>query len=576
MFCKNCGAKLEEGSVFCPMCGTNNAQDAAGETQDNVSAAQQPQENVSAQPQENTEVNADADNNAAESQTVAGNNAQPVNNTTVQDNPNPAPEQQAQKADAGSKIADSVKKFGAKKIGIIAAVIVVVIILIAAFSGGSSKVVSIDKKSATSVGNGYFIDANGNTKEFDDVYSVYTSSDLSVTLYTDYDGDLYVVDDKLGTEKIGSDVTTVRVGVTGEYVAYLENEDDEYYNQTLYIYNVSKKKSNKIDTDVSGDYLTISTNGQSVAYEKDYDNGEFDTYVAGYAKDPEKIAKTDARPVAVSDNGKKAYYIDQDRTLYYFNGKDKSKVTSDVGYTFWANSDLSEFLFAKDGDTYFCKPGKDEEKLGKSEIYSVIYPQNCYASYIGDSTVALLNDTIKGQVVYCGDGRLYWVNKKATEMVKIDSSVSSVLMSDDGASIVYVSNEKVYKVNKFKEDMDPELLFDEEDVYSVVASSDLKKVYAFSYDEQSLYYIKNSKKAVTISDEAESAAFNNVDGKVYFIADGELYEAKTSDSSKKKVSIDGDAYSVSSSTKGVMAFAEDGGDYTCYAIGKKLVTVYED
>ena len=88
--------------------------------------------------------------------------------------------------------------------------------------------------------------------------------------------------------------------------------------------------------------------------------------------------------------------------------------------------------------------------------------------------------------------------------------------------------------------------------------------------------VKNSKKAVTISDEAESVAFNNVDGKVYFVADEELYEAKTSDSSKKKVSIDGDVYSVSSSTKGVMAFAEDGGDYTCYAIGKKLVTVYEN
>lgn len=568
MFCKNCGAPLAEGSIFCPMCGTNNAPDA-GAAQDNTPAAKQPQEN--------TEANAASDNNAAESQTTAGNNAQPVNNTTAQDNSNPAPAQpQAQKTDAGSKIADSVKKFGAKKTGILAAVIVVVIILIAAFSGGSSKAVAVDKKSATSVGDGYFIDADGNTKEFDEVYSVYTSSDLSATLYADYDGDLYVVDDKLGTEKIGSDVTSVLVGVNGAYVAYLENEDDDYYHQTLYIYNVSKKKSSKIDTDVSGDYLTISTSGQSVAYEKDYDNGEFDTYVAGYSKAPEKIAKSDARPVAVSDNGKKAYYIDQDRTLYYFNGKDKSKVTSEVGYSFLANSDLSEFLFTKDGDTYFCKPGKDEEKLAKTEVYNVIYPQNCYASYIGESTVALLNDTIKGQVVYGADGKLYWVNKKATELVKIDTSVSSVLMSDDGSAVVYVSNNKVYKVSRFKEDLEPELLFDEEDVYYVVASTDLKKVYAYSYAEQTLYYIKNSKKAVTISDEAESVAFNNVDGKVYFVADEELYEAKTSDSSKKKVSIDGDVYSVSASTKGVMAFAEDGGDYTCYAIGKKLVTVYEN
>ena len=71
MFCKNCGAPLTEGSIFCPMCGTNNAPDA-GAAQDNAPAAQQPQEN--------TEANTASDNNAAESQTAAGNNAQPVNN----------------------------------------------------------------------------------------------------------------------------------------------------------------------------------------------------------------------------------------------------------------------------------------------------------------------------------------------------------------------------------------------------------------------------------------------------------------------------------------------------------------
>lgn len=518
MFCKKCGAQLQEGNYFCPMCGTNNSENATEETQ----------------------------------------------------------ETGVQKADALAGVKDAIKGFGAKKIGIIAAVVVVVIVLIAVISGGSSKGMSVSKKTPVYVGNGYFMDANGEAKEFDDVYTSYASADHSVVLYLDYDSSLYLVDKDLKAKEIASDVTNVRVGKEGKYVAYLSNEDGDYYSQTLYIYNVSKDKSNKIDDEVYGDYLTISVSGESVAYGKDYDNGEFDTYVAGYSKDPKKIAEEDARPVAVSDNAKKAYYVDGDRTLYYFNGKDKEKVASDVSSAFWTNSDLSELVFSKDGDTYFCKPGKDEEKIGKTTIYSVVYPVTYGVCYIGNNTQALLNDTIKGQVVYGDDGDLYWVNKKATEMSRMDKSVSNIQMSEDGSAVVYVSKQKVYKIDKFKADVEPKLLYDDEDIYYLVASADLKKVYGYSYDDEAVYYFKNSKKAVKLSEDVDSMAFNYNNGKLYLAADEELYEAKTTESSVKKVSVDGDVYSVSSSLNGVLVYSQDGSDYVCNFIGKKMTTVYED
>ena len=268
--------------------------------------------------------------------------------------------------------------------------------------------------------------------------------------------------------------------------------------------------------------------------------------------------------------------MDGDRTLYYFNGKDKEKVASDVSSAFWTNSDLSELVFSKDGDTYFCKPGKDEEKIGKTTIYSVVYPVTYGVCYIGNNTQALLNDTIKDQVVYGDDGDLYWVNKKATEMSRMDKSVSNIQMSEDGSAVVYVSKQKVYKIDKFKADVEPKLLYDDEDIYYLVASADLKKVYGYSYDDEAVYYFKNSKKAVKLSEDVDSMAFNYNNGKLYLAADEELYEAKTTESSVKKVSVDGDVYSVSSSLNGVLVYSQDGSDYVCNFIGKKMTTVYED
>jgi hypothetical protein len=343
----------------------------------------------------------------------------------------------------------------------------------------------------------------------------------------------------------------------------------------LCIYDVSKKKSKEVDRDVYGDYLTISVSGETVAYAKNYDDGEFDTYVAGYSDSAKKIDSKSRRPVAVSNNGKKAYLLDSG-DLYYYNGKESEKIEKDVSSSFWTNSDLSELVFTKNGNTYFCRPGKDAEKIDSASIYSIIYPESYGTGTLGSSTQALGNDTIKGQVVYNNDGKLLWVNKKASDMVKIDSNVYDVKMSEDGSAIVYISGNRIYRVSKFKESMDSELVYEDEDIYSLAVSDDLKKIYGYSYEDDTVYYIKGSNKAEKISEDVDSFAFNSKDGKLYFVSDEELYEAKTSSSSKKKVSVDGDAAAVSSTVNGVVAYTRDGSDYICYLINKKLVKVYEE
>jgi hypothetical protein len=515
MFCKKCGAQLPEGSTFCPMCGTNNAE------------------------------------NAGEEQAATGGN---------------------------------VPKFGKKKLGIILAAVVVVVVLVIAVAGGSSSgsTLKVDKNAVSYVQNGYFMTSDGESKEFDDVYNTYVSMDGSAVLYVDYDSDLYIVDKKLNAEKIASDVTTVRVGREGEYVAYLCNEDNDIYSQTLYIYNVSKDKSEKIDEDVvGGDYLlTISASGKSVVYVKGYeDEDSFDTYVAGYSKKATKIESKGYYPVAVSDDGKRAYLRSDESTLYFYkNGKQSGEKIKKVASPFYTNSDLSELVFSKDGDTYFCRPGKEAEKIGNSTISYVVYPGSYgTTTYLGGNTQVLGNDTIKGQVVYTDSGKLMWVNKKATDMVKIDGDVGSVHISDDCSSVAYVSNNKVYKVSKFKESMEPTLLYDDEKISSIATSGDLKKIYAFSSDDDTVYYLKGNNKAEKISEDVDDFAYNETDGKLYYLNDEEIYSAKTSSSSKKKVSgVDGDAYYLDAKSNGIIAYTNDGGDYLCYYIGKKAVQVYEE
>jgi hypothetical protein len=80
---------------------------------------------------------------------------------------------------------------------------------------------------------------------------------------------------------------------------------------------------------------------------------------------------------------------------------------------------------------------------------------------------------------------------------------------------------------------------------------------------------------VKISEDVDSYAFNEKDGKVYYVSDEDLYSAKTSSSSSKKVSVDGDAYYIFSVLNGVVAYTSDDGDYICYYIGKKPVQVFE-
>jgi hypothetical protein len=170
-----------------------------------------------------------------------------------------------------------------------------------------------------------------------------------------------------------------------------------------------------------------------------------------------------------------------------------------------------------------------------------------------------------------------WVNKKATDMVKIDGNVGSVRMSDDCSSVAYVKNSKVYKVSKFKDSMEPTLLYEDEKVGSIVASGDLKKIYAYSSNDETIYYLKGKNKAEKISEDVDDFAFNETDGKLYYLTDGEIYSAKTSSSSKKKVSgVDGDAYYLDATRNGIIAYTNDGGDYLCYYIGKKPVKVYEE
>jgi uncharacterized Zn finger protein (UPF0148 family) len=591
MFCRNCGTQLQEGSIFCPMCGTRNEEPAGGESTsaEGVSAGSADAESTSAEgvsagsadAESISAEGADAGSTSAESANAGDINAESADagstdsgNTQAAnaaaenvfaDNANAAEGAAGQKDNQAAKV---------KKIGIIAAVVAVLVILVVVVSStGSSAGLKIDKNAVAYAGNSYFMDENGNAKEMDDLSSVYTSMNRSTVLYTDYSGDLYILDDNLKAEKIASDVTTVYVGREGKYVVYLSNEDNDYYNQVLCIYDVSKNKSREVDTDVYGDYLTISASGESVAYAKNYENGDFDTYIAGYAGSAKKIDSKSRRAVAVSDNGKKAYLLGSG-DLYYYNGKESEKVEKDVNSSFWTNSDLSELVFTKNGSTYFCRPGKDPEKIDNSIIYEVIYPDSYGTGILGSSTQALGNDTIKGQVVYNSDGKLLWVNKKASDMVKIDSNVYDAKMSSDGSAVVYVSNNKIYKVSKFGESMEPKLLYEDEDIYSLAASDDLKKIYGYSYEDDTLYYIKSSKKAEKICDDVDSFAYNSKDGKLYFVTDEELYEAKTSSSSRKKVSVDGDAVSVSAALNGVTVYTRDDGDYICYLIGKNLVKVY--
>ena len=558
MFCNQCGKEIPDDTMFCPYCG------AKQESIETAPTAAQPVEPVQPMPEQQA--------------------AQPIQQ--------PMPEQQAaaqpfvQPQPVSGAVPPVTEKKGGLPVKILipaaAAVVVVVVLLAVLLLGGkkSSGVMNYAKDMLRyNYGSETFFNLSGQSEDADDVYSCCTSGNGETTIYITDERELFYIDNKFNEVSIADEVYSVWMGLTGENFVYVVDDNDDYYDTTLYLYNVKSKKSTKIDTGVYASSICVAPSGKTVAYLKNYEGYTDNTlYLSVGGKDSVKVDKDGCFPIAVSDSGKNFFYRNSDDKLYYYNGKDSEKIETNVSGTFFVNSTVSELLFDKNGKTYYYTPKmKEPLKVAGDSIDDLVQPGGaatrsnwlCY-TYTGQAYVCGV-DSFKGGV-FKADGYLYWLNDKGTDAVKIvnSDSLGAVQLSEDGKSLLYIRSGELCKISKFNEDMKSTTLYDDEYLTHFVASGDLSKIYLIT-DEDELYYYKSQKKIEKISNDFtydyDNIAYSESQKKIFYIEDDDLYSATTS--SKSKTVVKPEVESVSSMQDGVVFSTYDDGTTTMYYLEKK-------
>ena len=549
MFCDNCGTQIPDDAKVCPNCGR-------------VFETAMQQENTSAM------------------QLVPG-TVQGQNGPVQMTSPQPAPAQNMYLTGV-PPMEQPGRKQGSGQILLIALLIVAVVALLAVVGLMISKMGSSSGNSGTSyaVSSKHGVlkfgrivsDLNGNFEELDEgnVYGDYTS-DRNMFLYTDSEGTLYYVTRDLKAVKVGKDVSSN---------AYLCSQDQRYisYQTTdndLYLYDVKAGKAEKIAKDLD-DYgnFSMSPDGKYLAY---VDEDEVLYLYDG--KESSKIEKNVDYCVAVFDKNR-LYYIKGDK-LYLHNDKENKKVLSEYGSNMTFDEHGDSFLYNDDDEkVYLYSVRKGESvKLGKGYLYGVATPFGGKSGFRirgGNYLYAMPLVNFGGKVLMTSDG-LSWIKPTQAEAVKICSDYDSAAISQDGKSLLYLKNDKLYYIKHLGDKMEETVLAKSVDTF--VANENLSVVYYQDGDE--IYFLTPGKDPVMITDDYDydGMAFNRADDNLYLLLDDELYKAGRKENSLELIEEDvedfftGDNYM--SFEEGILYYTYDG-DYYYKEKGEPVKLFEED
>ncbi|MGN0578621.1 MAG: hypothetical protein ACI4J4_08375, partial [Ruminiclostridium sp.] len=124
---------------------------------------------------------------------------------------------------------------------------------------------------------------------------------------------------------------------------------------------------------------------------------------------------------------------------------------------------------------YYEPSLKDKIKVCSGTAYPVL-PSKTYAVGSFNSFLAENNNSI---VRYTRKGDEF-------ESVKIASGYSSYTLSEDGSTIVYLKNDRLYKASTTNPDSEVKLA---SDVSKYAADSTLKHIYYYNDDEKEFFYV---------------------------------------------------------------------------------------
>ncbi len=549
MFCPKCGTENAEGALFCTACG--NAMTTAP-VEESAPVVEETVETVS------------------------------------------APEtQEAPKKDLLAPIKPLLEKitpfvqknklfvFGG--LGIIACVLCI-ILLCAIFGGGNGYdaykhsievnivedeiVIIYDAKKAKYTG----VEAKG----IDDTQA---SIDGSILVLLTDEGELYFVK---GTKitKIDEEVENFVLSVDGTGVGYVTETDD---GESLNLYNIKNRKSKTVTNDLSGYNYTLSPNGDSICYYQEKEDDEEPSLMYFKGSKSTKVTSNEVELIGLSNNGKYIYVMGEDdegdEFLYRYNTKgDKDKIGACNAPAFYFNEDHTQIAYFNSDNgykTYLSTNGKEGKKIASS-IASPLLPRSV-GTFSQGYTATFATDNLYNKVYTCQSENgvnVWYIRKNADKSVKLVNNVSRVTISEDAKMVYYIDDGelKVLTVSKGDNASDKAKVL-AEDIDSYVVTSDCKKLYYTADDALYCVNAKNGKSKKTVAnDEVESGLYINAKDVVYYIMDGDAYATKNGSKGKKVVT---DADGLHQTANGIVYVSADDDIYATSG-AKKPSKIFEE
>ena len=359
----------------------------------------------------------------------------------------------------------------------------------------------------------YTVQENGKSTTLADADSAgFLVSQDGKKLYFLEDEDLYLRDGTKDAEKIASDVVYFSISTDGKTVAYIKDAVSNVGD--LYV-KVIGKDAEKVSGDVHK-HVVVSDNGKYIGYSQTDTSSMWDGDGYVYKVGSDKVKLGGVCVAAVSDNGTALAYDTSD-DLYLVNWeKEKNKVAKSVESVV-ANQDLSKLVYITDDSDMYYYNGKDKEKLD-SNVAGVVDAKGIYRANYTLNVIRVQGKAI--DLTYNKNNGMY-VSYDGNEGQKIvSSSYVSLNASEDFRTFIYENKGRLIK----KTYNDTKLVKEEElaeDVKTYTLSTNKEHLAYYNDDEDKWFYKKvGSTKETALKDDIESIKIAD-NGTLYFINDSD-------------------------------------------------------
>lgn len=321
---------------------------------------------------------------------------------------------------------------------------------------------------------------------------------------------------------------SVTLSGNGEGVAFMMDADSRD-NATLCLWNSGSSHAKKLASNAKmGSGIAVSPDGETVAWIGNYvSNDEYSAYISRKGVSSELGAGI--TPFAVSDKGELVYCI-RDGGVCVLCEDQVRELTDAVGYTnmyeYYMTSDLKQVVYNMRGSAYISINGAPGVKIAGAWAEGAVSGELPSVLYRGSGVMCVVYPvkSFAGSVLKL-DGGLWYLNKNM-QATRITDSFDRTAISASGASLLWESDGLLYRIKNLSDEsyaVSP--VYDAGSVTSAAADSRLSKVFlCVDGDIVQVSTSTGSKAVIANADDAVLRAI--ISGRLYYTADGGLFSVR--------------------------------------------------